>query len=465
MPVTTRLSSNGVRWHPRPLARLAAQDGMTMVEVVVSSLMVGLIALTLIGLDAAGKTTADQRRRSQAFSVGQADQERIKGLSGDQIATLDQDRTVTLDGVGYSVNSKGQFLSQSAGSASCSSSGAAADSAKVTSTVNWPANARAPIVISSVISPRAGGSLLGKVLDQDAAPLPGVRINAAGADPSNSAIRRFGTTDVDGCTIFSVLPVGDYAVTPARAGYVDKDGDAAPAATVTTTAGNTTSVPFTLGQAGKVTAAFSTTIAGTTYTSQRAPSLSWFNAGMATPGVVTPSSPATSIASPQTLFPFMVTVPGTYTNNYTVWAGACTAAKPPLANQRNVTVGPGQSASAAGTNAVAMPGLVVSVTYKNGSASAAPVKPAHIALTDSCGQTWQPAINSASTMPATGWLDLPGQPYGTYSICADYQFQSGSTTTAGNFRQATLTGRANTSFTAANSSTVAITSSSPTGFC
>jgi hypothetical protein len=462
MPVTTRLSSNGVRRHPRPLARLAAQDGMTIVEVVVTSLMVGLIALTLIGLDAAGKTTADQRRRSQAFSVAQADQERIKGLSGDQIATLNQDRTVTLDGVPYAVNSRGQFLSQSAGSASCSSSGAAADSAKVTSTVGWPANNRAPIVVSSVISPRAGGSLLGKVLDQDAAPLPGVRVTAAGAEQSNSAVRRFGNTDVDGCTIFSVLPVGDYTVTPARSGYVDKDGNAAPTATVTTTAGNTTSVPFTLGQAGRVTAAFSTTIAGTTYTNQQAPSLSWFNAGMATPGVTTPSSPATSIASPQTLFPFMVSVPGNYTNNYTVWAGGCLAAKPPLiGDQRTVTVGPGQSATASGSSAIAMPGMVVSVTYA-GSA----VKPAHFKLTDSCGQTWSPAVDPASTMPATGWLDLPGQPYGTYSICADYKFNSsGSNTDPNSFRKATLTGRANTSFTAANSSAVAIATTSSTGFC
>jgi hypothetical protein len=438
---------------------------MTIVEVVVTSLMVGLIALTLIGLDAAGKTTADQRRRSQAFSVAQADQERMKGLSGDQISTLNQDRTVTLDGVAYSVHSSGQFLSQSAGSASCSSSGAAADSAKVTSTVDWTSNIRAPIIVGSVISPRAGGSLLAKVVDQNAAVLPGVKITAAGSDPTNSAIRRFGTTDADGCTIFSVLPVGDYTVTPALTGYVDKDGNAAPTTTVTTTAGNTTSVPFTLGQAGRVTAAFSTTIAGTTYANQKAPSLSWFNAAMATPGVITPTSAATSIASPQTLFPFIVSTPGNYTNNYTVWAGSCVAAKPPLvANQRNVTVGPGQSASASGSTAVAMPGMVVLVTYAGN-----PVKPAHIKLTDSCGQTWSPGINTAagppSPVPSTGWLELPGQPYGTYSICADYQFQSGSNTTASNFKKVTLTGRANTSFTAANSSTVAIATTSTTGFC
>ena len=464
MPLITRLSSDAAR--RRAHARLAGEDGMTIVEVVVTSLMVGLIALTLIGLDAAGKTTADQRRRSQAFSVAQADQERIKGLSGDQISTLNQDRTVTLDGVAYSVHSSGQFLSQSAGSASCSSSGAAADSAKVTTTVNWTSNIRGPITLSSVISPRAGGSLLAKVLDQNAAVLPGVKVTAAGSDPTNSAIRRFGTTDADGCTIFSVLPVGDYTVTPGLAGYVDKDGNAGPTTTVTTTAGNTTSAPFTLGQAGRVTAAFSTTIGATTLANQKAPSLSWFNAGMATPGVTTPTSASASIASPQTLFPFMVSTPGNYTNNYTVWAGSCLAAKPPvLANQRNVTVGPGQSASVTGTNAVAMPGMVVSATYKNGTAAATAVKPAHIKLTDSCGQIWSPAIDTASTMPSTGWLALPGQPYGTYSICADYQFQGTSTTTPGNFRQATLTGRANTDFTAGNASTVAITSSSPTGFC
>ena len=79
-----------------------------------------------------------------------------------------------------------------------------------------------------MITPRAGGSLLAKVLDQNAAALPGVRVNATGADPTNSAVRRFGTTDADGCTIFSVLPVGDYTVTPVLAGYVDKDGDATP---------------------------------------------------------------------------------------------------------------------------------------------------------------------------------------------------------------------------------------------
>ena len=81
----------------------------------------------------------------------------------------------------------------------------------------------------------------------------------------------------------------------------------------------------------------------------------------------------------------------------------------------------------------------------------------------------QSAAAPPSPVPSTGWLDLPGQPYGTYSICADYQFQnqgvSGSTTVASNFHKVTLNGRANTSFTAANSITVAMATTSGTGFC
>ena len=62
------------------------------------------------------------------------------------------------------------------------------------------------------------------------------------------------------------------------------------------------------------------------------------------------------------------------------------------------------------------------------------MKPSHIKLTDSCGQTWQPDISTASTLPANGWLDKPGQPYGTYSICADYKFTTGTTSPAASAR-------------------------------
>ena len=397
---------------------------MTIVEVVVTSLMVGLIALTLIGLDAAGKTTADQRRRSQAFSVAQADQERIKGLSGDQISTLNQDRTVTLDGVAYSVHSTGQFLSQSAGSASCSSSGAAADSAKVTSTVNWTTNLRAPITVTSVISPRAGGSLLAKVLDQNAAVLPGVKVTAAGSDPTNSAIRRFGTTDADGCTIFSVLPVGDYTVTPALAGYVDKDGNAAPTTTVTTTAGNTTSAPFTLGQAGRVTAAFSTTIAGTTLPEPEGAVALLVQRRDGDPGRHHPHlggdlDRVAAVAVPvhgldagelhQQLHRLGRELRGRQ------------AARPRGPAQRHGRAGPERERDRVYGGGDARDGRLGHLRRE--PRQAGPHQAHGLVRADLVARD-QSRRPPPSPVPSTGWLDLPGQPYGTYSICADYQFQN-----------------------------------------
>lgn len=454
MPAYPRLISDGARKLRAARARLVAEDGLTIVEVAVTGLMVGLISLSLIGLDAAGKTASDQRRRAQAFQVAQADQERIKGLSADQIANLDQTRTITLDNDTYTVRSTGQFLSSAADSASCSTSAAAADYAKVISTVNWTANTRTPVVVQSVVTPRAGGSLLVQTVDENAAAISGARVNVSGADQSTDAVRRFGTTDAGGCTIFGALLVGDYALAPVLAGYVDYDGAANPSATVTTTAGNTTTYKFTLGRAGAISANFRTTIGGTTLTGQEAPSLSWENTAMTGPKFTAPSLPATNIATTQSLFPFNTTTPS---GPYVVYAGKCAAAKGTAPTSASVT--PGATTTLTGTTgAVAMPGMNVNVTYDGAN-----VKPSHIRLTDSCGQTWQPDISTASTLPANGWLDKPGQPYGTYSICADYRYTTGTTSTS--FRKVTITNRANTNYTTGNASTVPILSTSPTGFC
>ncbi len=93
--------------------RLADQHGMTLIEVLVSALLVALIAAGVAGaLIAGAETSADQRHRSQASELAQLDQERLKGLSALQLTQLDtaQSRTVTLDGVPYTITSQAQFL-------------------------------------------------------------------------------------------------------------------------------------------------------------------------------------------------------------------------------------------------------------------------------------------------------------------------------------------------------------------
>ncbi len=114
--------------------RLRDESGLTLIEVVVSALLVGLIALSLVGLDAVGSTSADQQRRSQAVEIAQADQERMRAMSADQLQNLSQTRTVTLDGVAFTVTSTGQFLNSASNAGSCTATGTAnADYARVIS--------------------------------------------------------------------------------------------------------------------------------------------------------------------------------------------------------------------------------------------------------------------------------------------------------------------------------------------
>lgn len=420
MPGHDRTSSRAAR--ARRIAALAPTDrGFALVEVIVTTLLVALIATLLTGLIAAGRTSGDQRSRSQADEVAQQDQERMRGMSLEQLAGLSQTRTVTLDGTTFNVSSTGQFLSSSSNASTCSSTGSGtADYVKVVSSVTWLNNARIPVVEQSVIAPPAGGTLLTRVVDQNASALSGATVTAV---PTSAAVNGSysATTDSSGCTIFSAVAVGDYTITASRTGYVDANGNSSPHNTATATAGNTATSTFTIGQAGSITAPFQTTVGSTTYTGQYAPAMSWSNTGMATFGTNTPGSPATSLATTTSLFPFITTGTGVYANNYSVWAGRCSTDTPPDANASYATVSPGAAGTVTTppTGGVKMPALIVIVNYQNFS-STTRVQPDHVLLTDSCGQSWRPTISASAATNSLGSFSFPGQPYSlSYTICAD----------------------------------------------
>jgi prepilin-type N-terminal cleavage/methylation domain-containing protein len=451
----------------RTRTQLGAEDGMTLIEVLVSMLLVGLIALSFLGLDAAGRTTADQRRVSQATQVAQADQERLRGMSADQLATLNQpNRPVIVDGVTYQVSSTGKYQSASTSGDSCATSGAAADYAKVTSSVTWPGNKRGAVIEQSLITPRIGGSLLVQALDQGAAGIAGATVTATGTDSDNSGAVRTGTTDSGGCVIFGALPVGSYSVATSLAGYLDSSGSATPTSNVTTTSGSTTNLTVRLARPGKITVPVNGFVGVTGNAPSgiisRAPAFSWINSGMSTAGVLDPATDENNgpLSSPQTVFPYIVgTTTTNFTGNYVVYAGKCSSdLPPPGVNQSLATVPPAGTATSTtnGLVTVKMPVINLSVTY---GGSTSQVRPDHVTLKDSCNDTWRPTI--ASTKPATGWLQYPGQPYSaSYTVCVDYDPPSISA------RKGTAT-VANTSFTAAdgNAVTVALTSGSTGGVC
>jgi type II secretory pathway pseudopilin PulG len=444
---------------------------MGLVEVLVSALMVILIASATAGALIAGSHfSGDQRFRSQANALAQQDQDRLRGLSDQQLSGFSQARTVTFpNGTSFKVQSSATFEDAS-GNAGCTSNAAAYY--KLVSTVSWTENFSsrpASITEESIVARPVGGGLIASATDQTLQPLQGVAVSASG--PSTAA----GSTDANGCVVLAGLTAGTYTATATKAGsgqsYVDPNGhtSATMAANVPST-GAVNAGTVHLGLPGTATASLTT---ATTGVSGQADAISWLGAGaafgMSSYQSATPaSSPATSIPT-GSLFPFDLasTLPASYTNNYTLWGGKCLQNEPPTAGVTQGTVTPGSSQ----TVNVQEPELDVQtvkyqVTGSHGTTTTA-VKPNDLKLTfsstagTSCTDSWYPAVTSATAEPSTGWLAVPGQPFasttatgatasaastsgspqeGAYTICADYN-------ASGTYYNGTTTNVTNTNFT------------------
>jgi Tfp pilus assembly protein PilV len=455
------------RRHGGPLRMLASeQGGFTIIEVVVSALIIAALAgATATALTSTNSFSGDQRARSGAQAIAQQDQERIRNMSISQLATLNQVRNVgPYNGTTYKVTSTGNYLS-STGNSTCASAGVgAAAYVKIRSEVDWAANhsdknvnnvssrRRPPIVQETLITQSNGGTLLVYAKDQLDAPLAGVTIDIAGQDFAS------GTTSSEGCVVFGGIETSGYYVWGSKSGFVDPNGNANPVRGASVS-GSGTSFPspdtFRLGQAGAIIANFKAVSGGTTYTSH-APSISWFNSGMTASkdSLVGASGSPPKVQDAQTvlswvwgepfnLYPF-TTGPGSYTGNYTVWAGNCDDAKP-TSNQTLATVPPGQAADLNDGGSpvqprILLPGLNVTVQWNTGGAptnvpesQVAAAKITH----QGCNETWWAETGAPTGSPTPpnppGVLKHPGQPFAPdvankrLAICVEYSRNGGST--------------------------------------
>jgi prepilin-type N-terminal cleavage/methylation domain-containing protein len=453
----------------RLIDRGRAQHGFTLIEVLMSALIVTLIAGAVAGgLMANVKATGDQHRRTEAQALAQQDQERLKGLSSQQLDNLSQTYTSTQDNYKFTVSSRAWYLNSTTGASCSSAGGAGATYFKTISTVSWTdpsGTARTLATDESVITPPAGGSILAQFHDQTTAPLSGVAVSATG--PESDAA----TSDGNGCTIFTGLDSGNYNLTFTDSGYVDPNGNASPltdTATVASTGIATPSRgnPVEMGLGGGITASFGLDGTGSPPSLTFKPfALSWYGSGggysmsdFRTNLFGTQQSPiATKTvagASPGGLFPFASLNPTSYANNYQLWAGKCRQEQPP-AGTDVASVTPGFT----GSMWVTAPVVNVSVTFKSKTGSITQVAPGHVKTLfqdggsgTACSDSWGPFLainppttgaNRVSTSPLTYAYAAPfastatsgsnasasGQT-GTATVCADY-------TTGGSTYQAT----------------------------
>jgi prepilin-type N-terminal cleavage/methylation domain-containing protein len=437
------------------------QHGFTLIEVLMSALIVTLIAGAVAGgLMANVKATGDQHRRTQAQALAEQDQERLKGLSAEQLDNLSQTYTSTQDNYRFTVSSRAWYLNSTTGASCSSAGGAGATYFKTISTVSWTdptGTARTLATDESVITPPAGGSILAQFHDQTTAPLSGVNVAATG--PESDAA----TSDGNGCTIFTGLDTGAYNMTFTDSGYVDPNGNASPLTDTSTVASTGIATPsrgnpIEMGLGGGITGTFRLAGTGTPGTQAYAPDMSWYGSGGGysmsdfrnndpTGTSSYASLPTTTVANDNLatapaggLFPFASLNPTSYANNYQVWAGACRAEQPPAGvNPASVTPG----LTNLGVN-VYEPELYLTTTRGGSNATPTDVKITFTSASGTaCTDTWTPAVSSIAG-PATS--RVYGLPYassqtsganssssgltGSITVCADVKVGSTSYSSA-----------------------------------
>lgn len=407
---------------------LQDQHGFTLIEGLVAGILLLSAMTATYGLLAtSGRAEQDQRMRSQSYAIAQEDQARMRSLRVSQLMTLNQTRTVVQDGSTYTVVSKGQYVNDQSGTASCDEGTSSADYIKISSTVSWQGSRDAPpTVIESLIAPPNGtfgadrGTLAIAVRDGAGNPVSGLPLSGTGAGTFS------GSTGTNGCATFTNLPEGDYTLTPGTAmGVVDKDGKAPSPQTVSVVGQSTNTVALQYDSPGTLRLSFKTRIGGTVQAS-KADSIVVFNSGMTTAKAFGTIGDEQSTITTTSLFPFA--------SQDTVYAGSCTANNP---NPTNIVNPPAAAALVSATvlknqlvtvtPSIQLPALQLTVrTGTSSTNQGSIVSNAAITITDT-GCT-SPAVKRTYTNRTTGsptglvptgqsTVD-PGMPYGVYDICA-----------------------------------------------
>lgn len=389
-----------------------AQAGFALIEVVVSALIAVTITGAVIGLlNSTGRAGASERHRSQAFSIAQEDQARLRSTRITDLDVAMKPQTVTLNGTPYEVISTATFVSDKTGTTSCGSE-ARADYVKLGSEITWPGmGSAAPVLLESIVSPVTGsldpthGNLAVTVVNASvpAVPISGVGISATGPGAFS------GSTDSAGCALFGGQPAGKYVVTPSLSSeYVDFNGEAPSPETVSITAGTTTPLVLEYDKAGTVQVGFTVKNKSGVVENSYADSVTATATGLEN-GVKVFGTPGGTLIRPVNAAPLY---PFSYTYNF--YAGSCSTNKPE-SGSANVKAPAGGTAAAT----VQLPALYLTVKNSSGnSAEQAGLSGARVTVTDTECSVGGTPVKRVYTTNSTGNLPNPGLSWSTYNICA-----------------------------------------------
>jgi Tfp pilus assembly protein PilV len=376
-PYDPRRCADGLRavLARRPLTARFAVDarsasGVTLIEVIISALLVALIAVgTLTGFDSAGRATADERSHNEATLLAGQDQERLRGLSVAELTQIGTEPrpSVTEAGTTYKIKSSAEFVSASKETLTCKSGEATASYIKTTSTVTWSSTRSSQSVNqSSIVSVPSTATLEVKVANQNNEPVEGATVTVKGTSTNLSQ-----TTGALGCVVFGSVPDKKVEVAVSKQEWVDHEGNSPPPAkSATLSATALTTVEFTLAQPGALIAEFESTGSPTGVKSDTAYAAQTNIGSPPAFTLGTPNKFEAATAPLEGLFPFVTAGSPATANPYTVYAGDCEANNPEVVTNKVVLdktaqIEPGQTKRVK----VEVPAINLTVMSGTGSSS------------------------------------------------------------------------------------------------
>ncbi len=267
-------------------------DGLTLIEVVITTLFVALIAVgTLTGFQDIDRSSVDERFHAEAALLAAQSQEQLRS---DPASTLDDLEgtenhshvyTASINNNTYTITQEANYVNESRPGSDCLATAASESSSKndgdylrVTSRVTWPqisqtGRVREPVTESSIITPPDGSAL-----EVDATTGESPEEALSGVTPvaeytgtkATKPTTLEGTTGTAGCVVFGGIPSTSAKVEIKELpGYVTTSGALkVPVKEVTIAPNITTHDPVVLNRGGAITAKFTynkASVSGSTF--------------------------------------------------------------------------------------------------------------------------------------------------------------------------------------------------------
>ncbi len=195
-------------------APAGSQDGFLLIEVIISALLLGLVAVaTFTGLQAVNANDANQRSHNEAVLLATQSQEELRSdpvTALELLVSQSHVYTKAIDGTTYTITQQAKQLNGSGTPSSCAvteQSTNAAPNFRVTSLVTWNLlKTEHPVKETTIITPPTGSAVQ---VDVGNAPAPTAGVAGVTAVVTYSAletgtpVKLEGTTGTAGCVLFT----------------------------------------------------------------------------------------------------------------------------------------------------------------------------------------------------------------------------------------------------------------------